>query len=59
MDSYLWLAGDLLLRVKEQQCLWLGGTSLVCSQLVNVYLQRQVLFVFSVYCLLCCVFNYL
>ena len=40
VDSYPYFEGDLLLRVNEQQCLWLGETSLVCSQLVNIYLQR-------------------
>jgi hypothetical protein len=27
--------GGLLLRENEQQCLWLGGSSFICSQLVN------------------------
>jgi hypothetical protein len=51
MDSQPWLGGDLLLRLNEQQCLWLGGTSLVCSQLANVYLKDK--------CYLCFLYNFI
>jgi hypothetical protein len=33
------LEGDLLLRVYEQQSLWMGGKSEICMQLV-IYLQN-------------------
>jgi hypothetical protein len=35
MYSKSYLEGDFLMRELEKQCLWLGGTSDVCSELVN------------------------
>jgi hypothetical protein len=48
VDSYPCLEGGLLLRVNEQQCIWLGGMSLVCNELANVYLKDKYSLCFSV-----------
>jgi hypothetical protein len=40
------LRGDLLLKVYEQQSLWLRGMSELCVQLVTLYKKISVIYVF-------------
>jgi hypothetical protein len=39
------LGGDMLLKLYEQQSLWLGGMFDICAQLVTLYKNISVLYV--------------
>jgi hypothetical protein len=43
VDSYPWFRGDTVVELLEKWCLWLGGTSLVCSQLVSSFIKISAL----------------